>query len=204
MVRIFEQDGEHFHPRRLGFARTHLKGPLESSLAIGSVFAHLRLGVGIASQMQSKIPQQLVIPRSEKGDGQGQQLPSLHKGEGCTARFAVCWRRTARNGTRMMEMVRTGARRRGQRWSSRQFLNNGGENMVIAWPKIASRQSTLKAELNVAFAKVAVPKNRIWKEPFTNNQSKIFERMQKIQKQKLSKWIKRSERHAKVWKKSDA
>ena len=76
--------------------------------------------------------------------------------------------------------------------------------MVIAWPKIASRQSTLKAELNVAFAKVAVPKNRIWKEPFTNNQSKIFERMQKIQKQKLSKWIKRSERHAKVWKKSDA
>ena len=72
VVGIFQQNRENLHTRWFGFTRSHLQGSFQSPLAIRGVLAHFALGVGVASQVDSQVPQQLVIARSKERHGQRQ------------------------------------------------------------------------------------------------------------------------------------
>ena len=130
VVRIFQQDGEDFHAGRLGLARAHLKSSFESSLAVRSVFAHFGFSVGVADQMESQVPQQLVVARCVERYSKGQQLPSLHESERSAGRFGVA---STGSGSGMV-MVVVGTKRR--RHGRRRFLHTKREAIrtLAHWP----------------------------------------------------------------------
>lgn len=57
MVGILCQNGKHLHTRWLRFPTTVQDSPFQSPFTVGGVFAALSFRVGVAGQMQFKVPQ---------------------------------------------------------------------------------------------------------------------------------------------------
>lgn len=89
MIWILQQDREHLHARRFRLASAILQCPLQGTLAVGGIFACLRLGIRIPRQMQLQVPEEATRLGHEERHCQCEQLPALHEAVGGRIRLAV-------------------------------------------------------------------------------------------------------------------
>lgn len=89
MIWILQQDREHLHARRFRLASAILQCPLQGTLAVGGIFACLRLGIRIPRQMQLQVPEETTRLGHEQRHCQCEQLPALHEAVGGRIRLAV-------------------------------------------------------------------------------------------------------------------